>query len=596
MGLVLVSLLYLSNFYSAKIAYIFNSDLSLQKMFSLSIEFYFLSFVTFIFLIIWIATFTRSTLLFFNKIFTFEKQSTFINVLFKINVFFLSFVVYIYLDFFLPNSYLLTGLFFIFKLVANALAVQFAYFPLIITLQDYQSFASILLLSGVAILSISFFVLFVLHLVYFYLRRNNLDEFFAWNYTFQIGKSLLFCFVPFLFFFLILLYNSITDIVIKLSILMAVILLILWFVYKITSTYYYGVTNSFLNDEFSANIFILVALLFYVIPLILWYLSDFYYIYILHTLQNTAIFDFKNVLLSNNLITSDMLAKPYLIDPYFLLFLSMVVIPRILLFDILLSALISLAVIIKMQYSYIITYFRSKFNQTFRESLENENTTIGNFNAKIQNSIFLHFLFILFIVFLIWDVILVTYTTFIMPLDPSLFPNFSHVIIITLLLSFIDSLRTILSINGVLFLIILFVAVLVVFNIVSIKLNEKNIEHSIFGVNSLVSVSFILINAFLLYDLYNSGSVSLNSFKTIFIASFIGYSYHWLVTAVIFCDSLFVLYTLLIIGKKGKKRLKRRVQTNQEANTLQEQKVSEAEIPMSEEEQILRQELEHEEA
>lgn len=554
-GSILVILVYLTNLFSTKISYIFDSPISLQDMFGISINFYFLSGVTILLLAIWVVMIFRSTTIFFSSIFVSPLKSKTAYNLFKMNIFLLSFVIFIFLDFFLPQSYLLTGLYFVFKQLEYFLEVHIVYFPLIVSFNDYSTFASVLLLCSIELIAFSSLILFILHVVYYFQKNSGMNEHLSLIYTFQIGKTLLFVFTPILVLYFVLVYNSITDFLAKLILVFIILGLALWFVYKITSNYYYGLTNSFFSNDISITAFVMVLIGFYIAPLILWFMYDFNTIYFLHSLQGTPVGDFGKFLTTIGFIPKEVLTKPYLIDPVSLLILSTVSIERIVFIDVFLIIIFGLMLLIYYQFRYIINYFKSKYNTEFKKLIEFDNTEIFRFNSKIQGSIILHLLFILFILFLGWDVVAVTYNTFIVPVNASVFPDISNYLIITVLLSNFSSLQTPFDYTAIIFMILLFIAVLIVFNIVSIKINEQKLQYSSFGAFYLLSISFILISGFLLYDLQNYDGKPLQYFQTITLFSYLNFDYTWFISLVVFCDSLFFLYVVMFFITKVTKRI-----------------------------------------
>ena len=125
---------------------------------------------------------------------------------------------------------------------------------------------------------------------------------------------------------------------------------------------------------------IFTLFLFFIIPVIFWYINDAYYLYIYHTTQNTIISDFGSVLFTNGLLPHSVIDRPWTMDFSYLLILTSVSIHRIVLFDVLMALLLGLIMVIFMQFNYIYTYFKSKLKSDFRDRMKEENNTIYSFN------------------------------------------------------------------------------------------------------------------------------------------------------------------------------------------------------------------------
>ena len=229
----------------------------------------------------------------------------------------------------------------------------------------------------------------------------------------------------------------------------------------------------------------------------------------------------------------------------------------------------------------------------FREQLELENNTIYTFNKKLKDNLLLKLLFLLFIVFLTWDVLSVVYTYFIMPLDKNMFPDISKAIIVTQLVNYLDTMQYPINYFGTLLLIILFIAVLIVLNIVSIKLNEKELEQSFTGVYALLSVSFILIVSYLIYDLQYFQYAPLSHFQLIQISSYLYLTGNVLLFISIYSDSFLLLFALVLIVTRvqryfNNRKKKIKTEPKNEENTLEEGAIAKATEEIIEDENVIR--------
>ena len=378
----------------------------------------------------------------------------------------------------------------------------------------------------------------------------------------------------------------------KLVIITIVLLLILWMIYKLTSTYYYGISNSWVNNENSILVFFTVLLVFFIFPVVYWYIHDFYIIYFLHLTDHTLLVDFKSVLVPNNIVSINVYSKPYVMDPLLLLVLTSIAIPRIVFLDVLLIGGISFILMAYFQLRYIITYFKSSFNAEFKEQLRTENEAIFNFNERLKKHFILKILFIVFIVFLTWDVLAVVYNSFIMPLNKSTFPDISNLVVITQLLDNLSKVQFPYNYFGMLLAIILFIAVLVVFNVVAIQLSTKKLlEDTYSGALSILSFSFILVNSYLLYDLQQYELQPLNNFVSIVFSNYPIFSYNYLIDIGIIFDTLLVVILLTIVGLRIKSRFvksKPKVLTAEEEEQEQEKEAEKKLEEVEEEENIIR--------
>ena len=591
-GTILLVLLYLIHYFSEKISFIFESNITLRNFSSIAFNYYILSVVTGLFLFTWIVTLSRSILIFVNRKFPNSFNITSIAVLFKINVVIFTFTMYIFVGYFIPQNYFLIGLFYVLRQFELFLTLQFHFLPSIVTFVDYSTYSSVLLVYSIEALAIISSCLFVLHSIYYIHRKSDLSSFLSWHYTLGVLKATFFYWCPFIIFYLMIWYNLFTGIMTKLVIVTIVLLLILWMTYKITSTYYYGLTNSWVNNDNSILIFFAILLGFFIFPIVFWYIHDFINIYFFHITDHTLLADFKTVLVQNNLVSTKVYSKPYVLDPLLLLVLTTVAIPRIVFLDVMIIGVITFILLAYMQLRYIITYFKSSFNVDFKEQLKSENEAIYNFNERLKGNFILKILFIIFIVFLTWDVLAVVYNSLIMPLNKSTFPDVSNLVIITQLLDSLSKIQYPFNYFGMLLAIILFIAVLVVFNVVAIQLNTKKLlEDSYSGVLSIFSFSFILVNAYLLYDLQQYELQPLNNFISIVFSNYPVYSYVFLIDIGIIFDTLLVLILLALVGWRIKKRFvksKPKVLTAEEEEQEQEKEAETKHEEVEEEENIIR--------
>jgi hypothetical protein len=268
---------------------------------------------------------------------------------------------------------------------------------------------------------------------------------------------------------------------------------------------------------------------------------------------NTVIFDFKQTLLVNGIISNEILEKPWILNPYLLFFLTSVSIQKIMYFDLLLVILLEIIVIFVMQFRYILVYFKSKLQAMYKETIKDQNPTLFDFTAKIQKNKLLHYLFILFIVFLLVDILIVTFNSIIRPFNDTL-PNLSEYVIVKIIISLVNQSQTIEYLAGLFYLLILFVGVLIIFNIVSLKLHETQLSNSFSGIAGLFSVNLLIILSFLIYDLQNYRFEPLKNFNSFFISSEWTFGYDFFIKLVTIGDITFfiivLLYILTFITKK----------------------------------------------
>lgn len=542
--------LYLITNISNKISFIFLNNQSLQNLYPFSFEFYFLSVLTILFLILWIFTISRSILLFFDSFFPYSKGLQFQKHLLKINVIIFSFIFYILFDLFNPHQYFLFGLITCLKEIELVFELKYSFFTPIITFADYTSFTSILLLLSTCIIALSIIYFFTFHCIYYFHKNSGLNDNLSRNYSNAIVKALLFVWSPFLLIYLSIIYNQANDVISKLIILITFLTLILWMIYKLTSSYYRGFNIQWISLDISVFSILFILIILFVFPVIFWYINDFYYLYIYQTTQNTIISDFGSVLFANGLVSKSVIDKPWTMDPYSLLFLTTIAIHRILLVDVLLVLIIGFFMLTFTQFQFIYTYFKSKLNSDFNTKLREENPDISKFNAKIQNHRVLHYLFVLFVVFLAWDVSVVTILSIIKIIEPHTGLKISNYIIITSLITFYSHFQSSVSNSLIFLLLALFLGTLIVFNIVSIKLKESTLKKSYSGSLYLVLTSFMLIIAYLIYDLQNYDLNPLEFFKTIQISSYINLDTNFFLIIAYYCDYLLLLIFLGFIFYK----------------------------------------------
>ena len=251
------------------------------------------------------------------------------------------------------------------------------------------------------------------------------------------------------------------------------------------------------------------------------------------------------------------MSKPYDLDPFLLLFLTAVSMQRILLLDVLLVGFFCLAVITYFQLTYILTFIKSSINKEFNDQVKSEHESIYNFNNVIKSHFILKILFIIFIIFLTWDVILVIYNAFVVPLDTKLFPESMKFIVVTYLIDAINSLQQPFNYFGIVLLIILFVATLVVLNIVSIKLNEIIYESSFLGTLTYFLISLVLIISYLIYDLQNYTLEPLQHFQTIIVSTYIFYNHGILLVIAIYCDLFLAIFFIAFISRQTKAKFQK---------------------------------------
>ena len=547
-------LIYLINYFSNNFAFIFQSNISIQNISSLSFNFYFLSVLTGIFLLVWILSIYRSVLRFFNSKFRYQFLTPKINYLFKCDIIIFAFTMYLFLNYFVPKLYLLFGLISVFQTISTMLSLTLPDFPAIITYPQYSMYISNLLLISVEFLGLSGLIFFILHGIYFFHRKVGLNDFLSWTFTLEVGKAFLYFLTPFSIIYIIIWYNLITNTFTKLLLLLVILGLLLFLLYKITSTYYYGIANSWVNNDNSVSVFVLLIVVFYIFPVLFWYLHDFIFLYINHTAQTTVLVDFQTFLLNNNIVPNSVFSAPWTMDPIVLLILTLFEIHRILFVDVFVTGFFSFLFLSYMQFTYILTYFKSLFNKSFKEKLHESNKAIYDFNAKIQKNIILNILFWVFILFLSWDVLLVVYNTYIQPLSPSTLPDASKYIIVYVIMNNLQGLQYPTNYFSIFLVLLLFIAVLIVFNTVSIKLNEEMIENSLTGVFTIFSFSFVLIISYLIYDLQHYTLHPLMNFQLLYISN-VDYSYYTVLMVGIICDSFLMVILLTFIAYKLKRRL-----------------------------------------
>ena len=552
----------------------------------MTFNYYFLSVLTIIFLLVWIITISRSVINFFRSIFKFRVKSPKLELMFKFNVVIFSFTTFLFLNYFMPDLYLLTGVFSIFQFIEQVLSLHLSYFPAISTYVQYVVFESTLLLICVEILALNSLFFFILHIVYYIHKKYGLSDLLAWNYTLEVGKAFLYFLTPFTLVYLIIWYNLSSDISIKLSLVLVIFGFVLWLLYKITSSYYYGISNNWINNESSTLSLFILILVFFVFPVIFWYIHDFLFLYFGLTVQNTIIVDFQAVLLKNNLITSSNLAHPWNINPLVLLIVTLFEIHRILLFDVFIAAVVCFLFVSYMQFTYLVSYIKSLRNDDFKKELQEKNERVYSFNRKIQNNFLLKFLFWIFIIFLSWDVFLVVYEALIVPLvGASLITPFKY-IIVTYLIDNLSTLQYPFNNFSILLLLTLFIAVLVVLNIVSIKFNEESFERSFTGVFAFMSFSFVLVISYLTYDLQNYTFEPLQNFQIIYISN-VDYSFYTLLMVGIYCDTLLmsIFITFVILKIKGRYMKTKSIPTDEELNKKTEMPTETNKVIGEEEEQ-----------
>ena len=188
-GTILLVLLYLIHYFSEKISFIFESNITLRNFSFIAINYYFLSLVTGLFFVLWIVTLSRSILIFVNRKFPNSFNITSIAALFKINVVIFSFTMYIFVGYFIPQNYFLIGLFFVLRQLELFLTIQFHFLPSIITFVDYSTYSSILLVYSIEALAISSSCLFFLHSIYYIHKKFELNDFLSWHYTLGVVNA-----------------------------------------------------------------------------------------------------------------------------------------------------------------------------------------------------------------------------------------------------------------------------------------------------------------------------------------------------------------------------------------------------------------------
>ncbi len=592
-GILLLSLIYLIKALSDKIAFIFDSNISIRNFSSLSFNYYFLCIATGIFLVLWLFILSRSILMFFQSKFPFDLHSPKLELLFKINVMTFAFATFVLLNYFMPKMYLLLGFFTIVNRLLSLFSLNAFFMPSLLTYTDFLLFSSSLLSLSVEILGISSFIFFLYHMIYFMHKRVGFSDFLSQNYTFEVGSAFFYFFSLLVIFYLMIWYNLLSDVTTKILLLLVILTLSLWIIYKLTSTFYYGLSNSWVYSENSVLIYVILLIVFFAFPVIFWFIHDFIYLYMIQSTKYTILADFKPALISTNLVPSSIYEKPWLMNPLFLFVLTMVGIQRILLVDVVLVALFTLAYVSYIQLMYFITYFKSSFNAKFKEQLEKENNVIYTFNKKLKDNIVLKVLFLVFVVFIAWDVLLVVYSYFIMPLDKSLFPDISNAIIVTQLIDYIKTMQYPINYFGILLLILLFITVLIILNIVSIKLNENRLEQSFTGVYTLLTTSFIIIVSYLIYDLQNFQYDPLGHFQLIQISTYVYLTGNILLFISIYSDTFLLLIIIALVVNRIRRQSKERKtkpkpDSKETETTLDEEPLAKAAEEIIEEENVIR--------
>lgn len=586
-GILLLTLLYLIKFFSDKIAFIFDSNISIRNFTSLSFNYYFLCVVTLVFFSMWVFILTRSILLFFQTKFDTPVNSPKLKLLFNLNVLIFSVSTYVVMDYFMPQAFLMLGPFTLLEQIISLLSLHMTFLPALISYTDYMLVTSTALLVSVSIIAISTFVFFVYHFTYYLHKILGYSDYLSSNYTIEVGSAFFYFFSIFVLAYLLLWYNLITDVLIKIGLLLVVLTLLLWVVYKTTSAFYFNMSNSWVYSENSILIYFMLIIIFFIFPVLFWFIHDMIFIYFDHTVKYTVLVDFKQVLVNSNIVSNSVYAKPGQMNFVILLLLTMVSIHRILLVDVFLVGFFCLAVVIYMQLNYIITYFKSSFNTSFREQLQEENAKVYAFNQKIKSKIILKLLFIVFIAFLSWDVVAVIYSNFIRPLKTSFFPDISHNIVITQLVNLLNTLQYPFNYFGILLLLLLFIAVLIVLNIVAIKLHEKLLEHSFTGVYSIFTISFVVILSYLIYDLQNYQFNPVAHFQLLMITNTLYYTSNMFLLISVFCDTAFLLFAVAIFVNRVKKHFKAKDHGQPPTDEKAEEESIATEVPEAEEGEVL---------
>ena len=546
-GSLFIFFLYLVDYSSNRVSFVFTSGQSIQDLYPYSINFYFLGFVSLLFLLTWIVTFYRSIKLFFNKYFTFTSDFLFQDQLFKINIIAFSFILYIVYNFFNPNELLLFGIITLLRQLEVLLTLNFASFPSILTVADYYSFSSLLLLISVAIVCVSVLYFFIFHCIFYFHKMSGLSNFVSLNYSNALIKALLFMWGPVLLIYLSIIYFMASSILLKLLILMTILALLLWLIYKITSSYYYGFDTQWISRDVSKFSLLFVVLVFFVFPVVFWYLNDFVYFYLNTTTQNTILNDFGPYLFANGIVPKTVISQPWTMDPVVLLFLTIFSVHRVVLLDVIMIVFFSFGMLIFMQFKYIYTYFKSKVKTNYSDQLKEDNYSLYNFNHSIQKHKLLHYLFVLFILFLVWDIALVIVVNFIQSITGNNSINVNDYIVIKSIITYFNQFQAPVNSLFVFISILVFVTTLVVFNTVSILLHKKSLKESYVGAIHFLIISFIEIIAYLIYDLQNYNQNYLSFFEIIPLSNYISLNYTIFIYIVYFCDLLFVLLAVSFI-------------------------------------------------
>ena len=202
-------------------------------------------------------------------------------------------------------------------------------------------------------------------------------------------------------------------------------------------------------------------------------------------------------------------------------------------------------------------------------------------------------LFLLFVVFITWDVLLVVYSYFIMPLDKTIFPDMSNAIIVTQLINYLNTMQYPINYFGIQLLLLLFITVLIILNIVSIKLNENQLEQSFTGVYTLLTTSFIIILSYMIYDLQNFQYDPLGHFQLIQISTYVYLTGNILLFISIYSDTflLLIIVALLVnrIRKQSNERKNKPKTDSKETETsLEEEPLAKAAEEIIEEENVIR--------